>query len=412
MAHRMLRDPETDGWERSDFPILCESCLGPNPLVRMTKEEYGRECKICTRPFTIFRWRPGSQARYKKTEICQTCSKMKNVCQVCLLDLEYGLPVEVRDKAVGASAEIIPQSDVNKEFYTEQQEKLAKEGLDFESHYGKAAKNSDMISKLRRTAPYYKRNQAHICSFWVRGECTRGAECPYRHEMPTMGPMAEQNLKDRYYGVNDPVANKLLERAKTMPSLSPPEDPTIMTLYVGSLDESITEEDLKDTFYGYGELSSIKIIKDRGCAFVTYTSRSAAEKAANGLCNRLVVKGVRLKLMWGKPARPKPQSDKGAGASSSGGNKGQAPPSMVPPHVAAQMGMHMPMPTPMNYFGLPHPGGMPPPQMAWGPPPGGMPPQMMPPPAVPSRTYYPSMDPQAMGTHQYPSQGGQGGGEQ
>jgi len=61
----------------------------------MTKEQYGRECKICTRPFTIFRWRPGNDARFKKTEVCQTCSKAKNVCQVCLFDLEYGLPVQV-----------------------------------------------------------------------------------------------------------------------------------------------------------------------------------------------------------------------------------------------------------------------------------------------------------------------------
>ena len=28
--------------------------------------------------------------RYKKTEVCQTCAKLKNVCQTCLLDLEYG----------------------------------------------------------------------------------------------------------------------------------------------------------------------------------------------------------------------------------------------------------------------------------------------------------------------------------
>ena len=37
-----------------------------------------------------FRWCPGAGMRYKKTEICQTCSKLKNVCQTCLLDLEYG----------------------------------------------------------------------------------------------------------------------------------------------------------------------------------------------------------------------------------------------------------------------------------------------------------------------------------
>ena len=29
--------------------------------------------------------------RFKKTEVCQTCAKLKNVCQTCLLDLDYGM---------------------------------------------------------------------------------------------------------------------------------------------------------------------------------------------------------------------------------------------------------------------------------------------------------------------------------
>lgn len=89
-----------------------------------TKADYDKECKICTRPFTVFRWRPGRDARFKKTEICQTCSKLKNVCQVCLLDLEYGLPVQVRDTALSINSnDAIPKSDVNREFFAEEHDR-------------------------------------------------------------------------------------------------------------------------------------------------------------------------------------------------------------------------------------------------------------------------------------------------
>ena len=51
--------------------------------------------------------------RYKSTIICQTCCKVKNVCQTCLFDLEFGLPVQVRD-AWGPANEVVnvPQSEV------------------------------------------------------------------------------------------------------------------------------------------------------------------------------------------------------------------------------------------------------------------------------------------------------------
>ena len=130
MAHRLLRDPEADGWESSEFPIVCEDCLGPNPYVRMQKarprmmhgamvnmpcfrtsfdvpwrpvlilvsqmglsqccangemrpsaraqEKYGMECHISARPFTVFRWRPGTDARHASPS--RRCLLTQRIC--------------------------------------------------------------------------------------------------------------------------------------------------------------------------------------------------------------------------------------------------------------------------------------------------------------------------------------------
>lgn len=42
------------------------------------------------RTFSVFRWKAGTQGRIKSTQLCQTCAKLKNACQTCVLDLQYG----------------------------------------------------------------------------------------------------------------------------------------------------------------------------------------------------------------------------------------------------------------------------------------------------------------------------------
>ncbi|CAG0903946.1 unnamed protein product [Darwinula stevensoni] len=335
----------------------------------MTKERFGKECKICNRPFTVFRWCPGAKMRFKKTEVCQTCCKMKNICQTCLLDLEYGLPVQVRDAALNVKDDM-PRSEVNRDYFIQnmEQELANTDGTTAGGAVGKAQSSSDLLLKLARTTPYYKRNRPHICSFWVKGECRRGEECPYRHEKPTdpEDPLADQNIRDRYYGVNDPVAEKLLRRAAAMPQLEPPDDKSITTLYVGNLGENTTEEMLRDEFYQYGELRMVTVVAKQGCGFVTYTSREAAELAAESTFNKLIIQGRRLTIKWGKSQAKVGTSD-----------ETEEGPALEP--VPGLPGALPPPPQAANFFNLPPP---PPPAAITGyrlPPPFMIPPHVRPP---------------------------------
>jgi pre-mRNA-splicing factor RBM22/SLT11 len=327
--------------------------------------------------------------RFKKTEICQTCSKLKNVCQTCLLDLEYGLPTQVRDAALKVQDDI-PQSDVNKEFYLQNvEQKMALNG-DQMPGGGKMQGHSDVLSKLARTTPYYKRNLPHICSFWVKGECKRGEECPYRHEKPNEpdDPLSEQNIRDRYYGVNDPVAEKLLKRAASLPVLETPSDKTITTLYVGNVGEHLTEVDIRDQFYQYGEIRNVTLVPKQQCAFVQFTKRSSAELAADKSFNKLVLGGKKLSIRWAY------SQAKQAAASSS-----QVPlRPRIDPRLDPVPGLPD-LPTPNDYFNLNTsdicvlPAGMKLNQI----------PQHFLPPNLPGPStgiHYPSMDPNRLGSLQ------------
>lgn len=93
--------------------------------------------------------------------------QMKNVCQTCVFDLEYGLPVAVRDHALGLKDDI-PTGDFNKEHFHENLgRELQLQGDDLRGAHSAPNQFLERISAGRR-GPYYKRNLPHICSFWVK----------------------------------------------------------------------------------------------------------------------------------------------------------------------------------------------------------------------------------------------------
>jgi RNA recognition motif-containing protein len=79
-----------------------------------------------------------------------------------------------------------------------------------------------------------------------------------------------------------------------------------MNIYVGKLPFSVTEDDLRVMFSKFGELESVKIIKDRysnqskGFGFIEMPSNSEADQAIKAL-NGKVVSGRNIKV---NPADP------------------------------------------------------------------------------------------------------------
>jgi RNA recognition motif-containing protein len=96
-----------------------------------------------------------------------------------------------------------------------------------------------------------------------------------------------------------------------------------MNIHVSNLSFNVTDEDLRDFFAEYGEVSSAKVIMDkftnksRGFGFVEMPDEEAAKKAISELDNGLV-EGRAIRVSEAKPREDRPNNDRG-GQGRSGG---------------------------------------------------------------------------------------------
>jgi RNA recognition motif-containing protein len=97
-----------------------------------------------------------------------------------------------------------------------------------------------------------------------------------------------------------------------------------MNIYVGNISRDANDTDLQELFSVYGEISSVKIIRDnftgesKGFGFVEMPDNSAAQKAIDEL-NSKDLKGRNLTV---NEARPKTErSDRGRTGSFNSGKK-------------------------------------------------------------------------------------------
>jgi RNA recognition motif-containing protein len=88
-----------------------------------------------------------------------------------------------------------------------------------------------------------------------------------------------------------------------------------MNIYVGNLSYEMTEEDLQKAFEGFGQIESVRIIKDKfsgqskGFGFVEMPNNADAQSAISGL-NDKELNGRTLKV---NTARPRTENRGGRG---------------------------------------------------------------------------------------------------
>ena len=89
-----------------------------------------------------------------------------------------------------------------------------------------------------------------------------------------------------------------------------------MNIYVSNLSFNVQDEDLREFFTEYGEVTSAKVITDkftgksRGFGFVEMPDNASAQKAIAELDNG-VVEGRTIKVMEAKPKEDKPRGGGG-----------------------------------------------------------------------------------------------------
>ena len=101
-----------------------------------------------------------------------------------------------------------------------------------------------------------------------------------------------------------------------------------MNIYVGNLAREATEEDLREAFEAFGQVSSVKIITDkysgqpRGFGFVEMPDKAEGEAAVSGM-NEKELKGQKLKVNEAYPRRDD-RRRRGGGFGRGGGGFGRS----------------------------------------------------------------------------------------
>lgn len=251
----------------------------------MKRQPNGEECRFCTRPFVTLRWSGDNKVgKMRKTVICETCARARNCCQACSVDIDYQIPLDLRDAAIKLAGLVNPWSVEN----TSKNKEV------------RAIIGNKLEKKLRdgdKQSADEKREQ-------MRAILSKLAEKLGSH-VPS-----PPNVSKERSGGNSKELTQVISSLPFGGSLSLPKDETAKTFFVFGFSSEIPQYKLQEYFEQQGPVESVKIIHRARCGYVTYQGRQLAEKCAefiarNGLSSNPNTAGLVLidhqpvRISWG-----------------------------------------------------------------------------------------------------------------
>lgn len=229
-----------------------------------------------------------------------------------MLDLSFGLPIVVRDAALKMIAPG-PNSEINREYYAQEHEKEIEEGRGAIEAYEKTdEKARELLRRLANSEPYYKKQR--------RIEAEGGTEAQKLLESSSKephnpGPIRTSDSRPSGYaqragpssrgGRGGARGGRAFPGTAVLPpqpqDILPPSDPNITSLFITGVEDDLPEHDIRAHFAQFGTLRSVVCSHRSHCAFMNYLTREGAETAAAACQGKAVVKGVPLRVQWGRP---------------------------------------------------------------------------------------------------------------
>ncbi|KAI5477109.1 pre-mRNA splicing factor CWC2 [Pseudohyphozyma bogoriensis] len=135
-------------------------------------------------------------------------------------------------------------------------------------------------------------NNAYLCLFFARGCCPYGHECTYLHRLPPPAHVLPDSSLDVFGREKHADYRDDMGGVGSFSRMN-------RTLYIGRIKENRnTAEMIERHFEEFGEIERIKILTNRGVAFVTYVSELNAQFAKEAMMHQSLDEEEVVNVRW------------------------------------------------------------------------------------------------------------------